>query len=55
MVNTLLDRGADINATNNNGNTALILAACCGQTETITILLERGDDLPDDKHNIIST
>jgi hypothetical protein len=42
LVETLLDRGADINATDQNGWTALMNAASAGRTDVVPILLNRG-------------
>ena len=44
-INLLLDNGADINAKNVNGWTALMFAAKNGQTETVRLLIDRGADL----------
>ena len=41
-VRVLLSRGADINATNENGQTALIVAAQHGEVECLRLLLEAG-------------
>ena len=41
---TLLDRGADIEARDENGDTPLHIAACKGQSEAILSLLDRGAD-----------
>lgn len=43
-LNTLLDKGADINAPNASGYTPLILAAYRGQVETVQFLLDKGAD-----------
>ena len=45
FVNMLLDRGADVNATDNFGNTALMLASHFASTEIVNILLDRGADV----------
>ena len=42
MVLFLLERGADINAVSNNGETAVVRAA--GETATVKALLEKGAD-----------
>ncbi|CAG7990731.1 unnamed protein product [Penicillium salamii] len=44
MVSLLLDYGADINAVNKNGRTALMEASLWGRLESATILLSRGAD-----------
>jgi len=41
----LLDRGGDVNAKLNNGQTALIIAASQGHTETVRLLLSRGANI----------
>ena len=41
----LIDRGADVNATNEDGNTALIYASKKGHTEIARILIEEGVDV----------
>ncbi len=41
----LLDRGANINATNVFGNTALMLAASNGCTDVVRLLLNRGANI----------
>lgn len=41
-IEKLLDLGADINATDENGNTALHIAVKYSQTETVKLLLKRG-------------
>lgn len=38
----LLDKGADVNAKNNFGNTALLIASGNGQAEVVKLLLDRG-------------
>jgi hypothetical protein len=43
-IEYLLTDGADVNAANDHGETALIRAASHGQAETINLLLERGAD-----------
>lgn len=43
-VTALLDAGADVNATDSRGNTALYFAAMRGHTELAALLLERGAD-----------
>ena len=49
-VNLLLDKRADITATDKNGDNALILAATKGYTEIVEILLRRG--CPPDTTNV---
>ena len=44
-VTALLERGADVNARDNDGYTALIWAAFNGHAEIVTALLERGADV----------
>ena len=45
IVKILLDLGADINAKDNNGQTALMRATDHGYTEIITLLLDKGADI----------
>jgi hypothetical protein len=45
VVEFLLDKGVDLRAGENTGQTALHLAAHCGQLEMIKLLLERGAPL----------
>lgn len=45
IVTMLLDNGADVNAKNNDGNTALMLASKKGQTEIVSMLLAAGADV----------
>lgn len=50
-VQTLLDRGANVNARGNDGSTPLMGAAASGSLDAVRLLLERGarlDDLDDD-------
>lgn len=42
MVQLLLDQGADVNAKNRGGSTALQDAALGGDPETVALLLDRG-------------
>jgi ankyrin repeat protein len=45
VVHGLLDRGANVNATNKEGTTALIRAANKGNTDVVRLLLDRGADV----------
>ncbi len=45
IVTLLLDRGANIEATDDLGRRALMSAACHGQTEIVRCLLDRGADI----------
>ena len=40
----IVDNGADVNAVNNDGETALLLACNAGQRESVDVLLEAGAD-----------
>lgn len=44
-VKLLLEKGADVDAKDNSGNTALIYAAVNGHIETVKILVEKGADV----------
>ncbi len=44
VMEVLLDRGADVNAQNETGQTALIGAASLGDAELVNFLLDRGAD-----------
>ena len=44
-IQPLLDKGANIEARNNDGLTALIVAAVSGQTETVRLLLDKGANI----------
>ncbi len=44
-VKALLDRGADVNAKDENGGTALMEAALLGNNATVQALLEAGADV----------
>ena len=39
VVKTLVEAGAGVRATDNEGHTCLIIAACCGHTETVRYLV----------------
>lgn len=45
VVNALLDRGVDVNATDSLGFTSLYFAARYGHTDTVKLLLARGADV----------
>ena len=45
MINLLLELGADIEAKNYDGNTALMYAAFWGKTEMVNLLLKRGANI----------
>lgn len=52
MCQVLLDMGADVNATDKDGNTALILATTRGDEPTVQLLLEKGANVnARDKYN----
>jgi ankyrin repeat protein len=42
VVNLVLDRGADINAADNRGRTALMIAADAGHAGMVDVLIARG-------------
>jgi len=44
-VTLLLDRGANVNVTNNDGWTPLIKATSAGYTDVVRVLLQRGADM----------
>jgi ankyrin repeat protein len=44
VIEFLLDRGLDINARNNQGETALLIAAWNGTDDLVQVLLKRGAD-----------
>jgi N-acyl-D-amino-acid deacylase len=44
-VRLLIEKGADVHATNLFGSTALMAAAAAGQLETVKLLIERGADV----------
>ena len=44
-VEMLMEKGADVNARNNDGWTALMMASNDGQTETVALLVEKGADV----------
>ncbi|KAI5777396.1 ankyrin repeat-containing domain protein [Geopyxis carbonaria] len=45
IMRILIDRGANVNATNDHGETALMLAAEKGSPRMVTLLLDRGADV----------
>ena len=45
IARLLLEHGANINAADDGGSTALMEAALKGHTETVRLLVERGADL----------
>ena len=45
VVKMLLEKGADVNAKNTKGWTALMIASLRGQTEVVKNLLEKGADV----------
>jgi ankyrin repeat protein len=45
IVQLLLEKGADVNAKNKYGRTALIYATERGYTEIVQLLLEKGADV----------
>jgi hypothetical protein len=45
VLRLLLDYGADVNAPNTDGMTALWLAAVCGRAEVLKLLIQRGADV----------
>ena len=44
LVQAIIDHGANVNAMNNRGQTALWFACCSGQMEFVKILLDAGSD-----------
>ena len=54
VVELLLENGADLNARNEKGWTALHVAALCGNTRVIKILLGRGADVNARDHEDVS-
>ena len=44
-VQMLLEGGANVNAMNNNGNTALMLASSSGYADIVSLLIEAGADI----------
>ena len=45
IVRLLLEKGADVNAKDKYGETALISASLCGFTGTVRLLLDKGADV----------
>ena len=45
IVNALLSKGADVNAKNNRGQTAPMIASMCGYIDVINALLSKGVDV----------
>ena len=45
MALMLLENGANTEALSNDGRTPLHYASCCGYTEIVRILLDRGADI----------
>ena len=45
VMRILIDKGADVNAKNKNGATALILAADKGNAEIVSFLIDKGADV----------
>ena len=45
IVRVLIDAGADLNLTDDNGDTASMLAVKTGQTDVLRMLLEAGADI----------
>ena len=45
VVNALLAKGANVNATNEEGATALLLAAGDGPWKTVELLIDKGADI----------
>ena len=45
MAEVLVEKGADVNATDNDGNTALIMAALMGHRAVVEVLLENSADV----------
>ncbi|MDX1917018.1 MAG: ankyrin repeat domain-containing protein [Rickettsiaceae bacterium] len=51
MINLLLESGADVNAADSNGKTALMEAVSQGRTEVARLLLEKGAEVNASDHN----
>ena len=45
VVQELLDAGANVNATDKHGGTAVMMAAVNGHTDTVQVLLDAGADI----------
>jgi ankyrin repeat protein len=45
MATILIEKGIDVDAKNNNGNTAFIIAACQGNSDLVELLIANGADV----------
>ncbi|VDI42102.1 Hypothetical predicted protein [Mytilus galloprovincialis] len=45
IVNSLIERGADINITDMHGNTALLLSCYFGEIDIVNLLIDKGCDI----------